>query len=133
MRRTIVDFAVRTTADLPLNTLAAELERALSCSFRDGRYHGVPALVADVIGLEVALLHWGGVGGRPIFRLDGEVQDPRFVDVPPGETLEIDALDISPYLADVLTIRTGHDWYVPTDVDRAAEQEHAKLIDEAFE
>jgi hypothetical protein len=136
-----VGFAVRTDADrtpdapskpfVSSEDVASVLEPALNCTFRDGDFRRLPALVSEVLGVTVSLSAWRGIGGKTIFRLHGDVLEDRFDAA--AEALEITRVDISQYVVDLLNTRTPFRWYVPSEADLAAENEHAKAIDRAYD
>ncbi|MGW1994965.1 hypothetical protein [Embleya sp. NPDC001921] len=130
--RMIVGFAVRCDyGRSSYEEVAVEVSKALGCEFQEGVRHRSFALMAEVLGVTLALSPWRGMGGKRTLRLDGEVTETGFVEHP--GPFDFTAVDISTFLADLLNIRTGRAWYVPTPADYAAESAHALAIDAARE
>jgi hypothetical protein len=132
IRRTRIDFSIRTDDTVSREELADSLALALGCSFAKGRFRKMPALVAESLGVSISLTPWSGIGGKKIFRLYGDVLEPGFVAETETETVEIERTDISAYMVDLLNIRTPCRWYVPTLADLDAENEHARAVDRAM-
>ncbi len=40
----------------------------------------MPALVAELLGMKVSLFEWRGRAGAPTFRLQGRIDDARFLE-----------------------------------------------------
>ncbi|WP_406631923.1 hypothetical protein [Amycolatopsis sp. WGS_07] len=111
--------------------VAARVGRALGCAFARGEFARWPAQVADVFGLRISLQGVGGIGGKNVAKLVGEVNEDGFLYAPDGsDDVDYERADISDYVVDLLTIRTGLRWYRPTDADYAAEHEAARGLDD---
>lgn len=132
IRRTETDFAIRTDDAAVLEEIAGTLALALGCSFTKGKFRKMPALVAESLGVTISLTPWRGVGNKKIFRLHGDVLEPGFVAETVTEPVEIERIDISAYMVDLLNIRTPYRWYIPTLADLDAENEHAIAVDRAL-
>ncbi|GAB3895030.1 hypothetical protein GCM10029964_074330 [Kibdelosporangium lantanae] len=69
----------------------------------------------------------GGVGGKNVAKLVGEVSEHAFRYAPDGsDDVDHERVDISAYVVDLLTVRTGLRWYRPTGADYAAERKAAR-------
>jgi hypothetical protein len=137
MKRQKIHFSVRVDTDETLETVkaleqvAAGVGRALNCTFAEGEFQRWYAQVADVFGLKLSVAGVAGVGGKSVAKLVGEVAEKGFLFAPDGsDDVEYDRVDISAYLVDLLTIRTGLRWYRPTDDDLAAERKAAAGFDD---
>ena len=108
-----------------LQRVAAHVGEALGCTFAEGEYQRWYAQVANILGLRLALAGVAGAGGKPVAKLVGAVDEKG-----PAAQGEPDHVDISAYVADLLTIRTGLQWYQPTPEDRAAEGAAAARFDD---
>ncbi|MEV0116903.1 hypothetical protein AB0H77_27290 [Streptomyces sp. NPDC050844] len=129
-KRQKVYFSVRVdteeTPEKPVKALEQVAERvgqALNCTFAEGEFQRWYAQVADVFGLKLSVAGVGGIGGKSVAKLVGEVAEKGFRYAPDGsDQVEYDRVDISAYMVDLLTIRTGLEWYQPTPEDLAAER-----------
>jgi hypothetical protein len=114
-----------------LEQVAAGVGQALNCAFVRGEFQRRYAQVADVFGLKISLVRVGGIGGKKVAKLVASVAEKGFRYAPDGSGLaEIERVDISAYMADLLTIRTGLQWYQPTPEDYAAERAAAAGFDD---
>ncbi|MBC6447104.1 hypothetical protein [Actinokineospora xionganensis] len=114
-----------------LEQVAARVGQALNCTFARGEYQRWYAQVADVFGLRISLAGVSGIGGKAVAKLVGNVGEDGFLyDSDGGDQVEYDRVDISAYLVDLLTIRTGLQWYIPTPEDRTAEGKAASRFDD---
>lgn len=95
--------------------------QALNCTFAEGEYQRWYAQVASVFGLKLSLVGRSGVGGKDVAMLVSSIDEPRLEQVPDGSRIDYESVDVSSYIADLLTVRTGLRWYLPTAEDRAAE------------
>jgi hypothetical protein len=121
MKRQKIHFSVRLDTEESLERVATRIGQALNCTFVEGEFQGWYAQVAHVLGLKISV---SGVdlGGKKVARLVGAVAEEGFLYAPDGsDDVEYDRVDISAYVVDLLTIRTGLQWYRPTREDRAAE------------
>jgi hypothetical protein len=139
MKRQKVFFSVRVDTDGALATVdaleqvAARVGQALGCTFAEGEFQRWYAQVAEVFGLKVSVAGVAGVGGKNVAKVVGSVAEKGFRYAPDGSGLaEIDRVDISGYLVDLLTIRTGLPWYQPTAEDLAAERTAAARFDDVL-
>jgi hypothetical protein len=131
MRRQKISFSARVDTDEELEQVAARVGRALNCTFAEGEFQRWYAQVANVFGLEISVSGVGGIDGKKVAKLCGEVAEEGFLYAPDGsDDVEYDRVDISAYVADLLTIRTGLQWYRPTPEDYAAERAAARGFDD---
>jgi hypothetical protein len=131
VRRQKIRFSARLDTDEDMPQIAARLGQALGCAFTRGEFARWPAQVADVFGLRISVMGVGGIGGKNVAKLVGEVGERGFLYAPDGsDDVEYERVDISDYVVDLLTIRTGLPWYRPTDADYAAEREAARGLDD---
>ena len=123
------DTAVDTTE--ALEQVAALVGSALNCTFAEGEYQRWYAQVALVFGLKLSLAGRSGIGGKQVAKLVSNIAEPGLKLAPDGSgPIEQDRVDISAYIADLLTVRTGLQWYLPTAEDRRAEAKAAFQFDE---
>ncbi|WP_433328245.1 hypothetical protein [Spirillospora sp. CA-294931] len=84
-----------------------------------------------MFGLKVSLVGRAGVGGKNVAKLVTNVAERKLISAPDGSgRVERDRVDISPYIVDLLTMRTSLQWYQPTAEDRAAEGKAAARFDD---
>lgn len=121
---------IRADTSENLEQVATLVGQALNCTFAEGEYERWYAQVATVFGLEMALVGRSGVGGKDVAKLVAAVDEPGLIHAPDGSVIERDRLDISAYVADLLTVRTGLQWYLPTAEDRLAESKAAFAFDD---
>ncbi|CAM3575934.1 hypothetical protein KIPE111705_14940 [Kibdelosporangium persicum] len=130
MRRQVICLDVRVDTGETQEQVATRVGRALNCTFTEveqpkNRYPHV----ATVFGLRLRLIGALGIGRKEVCKLVGHVTDEGFRT--PGKGLsEHDQVDISAYVVDLLTMRTGLRWYQPTAEDRAAENKWAAAYDD---
>lgn len=114
-----------------LGCVAARVGQSLNCTFVEGEFQRWYAQVAYVLGLKLSVVGVAGIGGKDVAKLVGSVTEKGFRYATDGSGLaEIDRVDISDYMVDLLTIRTGLQWYRPTPEDRAAERAAAGRFDD---
>lgn len=131
MKRQKIRFSARVDTDEELEQVAARVGEALDCTFGRGEFQRWYAQVADVFGLRISISGVSGIGGKKVAKLVGEVAEEGFLYAPDGsDDVEYDRVDISAYVVDLLTIRTGLPWYRPTPEDYAAERKAARGLDD---
>ncbi|MEV8440693.1 hypothetical protein AB0425_25200 [Actinosynnema sp. NPDC051121] len=131
MKRHEIHLDIRSDTDEELEQVAERVGSALNCTFAEGEFQRWYALVANVFGLELVLVGAHGVGGKKVAKLMGEVAEEDFLYAPDGsDQVEYDRVDISLYVVDLLTIRTGLQWYRPSAEDYAAEREARSGFDD---
>lgn len=124
MKRHEIHLDVRADTDEGLEQVAERVGQALNCAFAEGEFQDWYAQVANVFGLALVLVAANGVGGKKVAKLMGEVDEEDVLHSSDGsDQVEYDRVDISSYVVDLLTIRTGLRWYRPTAEDYAAERE----------
>jgi hypothetical protein len=129
MKRQEISFSARVDTDEELEQVAARVGQALNCPFVEGEFQRWYAQVADVLGLKISVSGVSGIGGKKVAKLYGEVAEEGFLYAPDGgDAVESDQVDISAYVVDLLTIRTGLQWYRPTPEDYAAERRAARVF-----
>src|ERR1043165_8677528 len=121
MNLALLHFAVRCNAVTPLTDMSDRVAAAVGCKLERATYHGFSAMRGKLLGMDVALFTWGGVNGTT-FRFQGDVEDISFLDFKDAHGLDVVAQDISPAVADALTVLTGFPWRIPTPEDIAAER-----------
>lgn len=135
MGRQVVFINVR--ADTKVDTteameqVAALVGQALNCTFAEGEYQRWYAQLAFVFGLKLSLAGRSGIGGKQVAKLVSNIDEPGLIHAPDGSgRIEHDRVDISAYIADLLTVRTGLQWYLPTAEDRLAEGKASAAFDD---
>jgi hypothetical protein len=114
-KRTFLTFSLRIDATEPLQTVKARVEAALSCNLQGGGFAGVPAFVGEVLGMQIGLLLWRGIGGAYVYQLHG---------CPDRETLhnvEWDEIRIDRAVIDLLRHKGAGEWRQPTSEEHRAE------------
>ena len=132
MPRNLIRFDVRVVTSSAIEEVAAQVAAALGCTFVEGRVQQVPSMVAELFGLSISIQPWRGLGERPILRVRGQILDPRWVEGADWEEWQSHSTDISAYVADLLSLRTSFDWYLPSDEERSAERAFGARLDEAY-
>nr|CEL16526.1 hypothetical protein [Kibdelosporangium sp. MJ126-NF4] len=131
MKRQEVYIDVRTDTSETMEHMAAHVGQALDCTFTRGEFQRRRAQVAYALGLKLSLVRVRGTGRKKVAKLVGDVAEDGFLYAPDGsDQVEYDRVDISAYIVDLLTIRTGLHWYRPTTEDYAAEQKEAGAYDD---
>jgi hypothetical protein len=131
MKRQKISFSARVDTDEELEQVATRVGQALNCTFAEGEFQRWYAQVADVFGLKISVSGVWGIGGKKVAKLYGEVAEKGFLYAPDGsDDVESDRVDISAYVVDLLTIRTGLQWYRPTPDDYDAERTAARGFDD---
>ncbi len=131
MKRQEIYFDIRVDTGEALEHVAARVGQALGCAFAEGEFQRWYAQVAYVFGLKLSVVGVAGIGGKEVAKLVGDVAEEGFLYAPDGsDMVEYDRVGISDYVVDLLTIRTGLQWYRPTPEDRAAEREAARGFDD---
>src|SRR5262245_16428505 len=121
MRRSVLVFSIRIAGEpSAVESLRVLVEEALGCTFTTGTFHSIPALVADLLGMQVGLFGWRGLHDQGVIRLEGQPGESRMLDHSGDTSLEIQFTDISQAIADLLEVRAAGHWYLPDSADRAA-------------
>jgi hypothetical protein len=131
MKRQKIHFTARVDTDEELEWVAARVGQALNCTFAEGEFQRWYAQVAYVFGLKISV-SGVDIGSKKVARLTGGVAEEGFLYAPDGsDDVEYDRVDISAYVVDLLTIRTGLQWYRrPTPEDHAAERRAIDAFDD---
>ncbi|MFC0111704.1 hypothetical protein [Kibdelosporangium aridum] len=129
-KRQVIHLDVRADTDETLEQVATRVGQALNCTFAEVEQpkNWYPH-VAEVFGLKLRLIGVVGIDRKKVAKLVGYVSDRGFYVSGKGLS-EHDQVDISAYIADLLTMRTGLQWYRPTAEDRAAEGRWASAYDD---
>lgn len=131
MKRQKIRFSARVDTDEELEQVATRVGQALNCTFAEGEFQRWYAQVANVFGLKISVSGVWGIGGKKVAKLIGEVAEKGFLYAPDGsDDVEDELADISAYVVDLLTIRTGLQWYRPTPDDYDAERTAARGFDD---
>lgn len=130
MGRQVIGLDVRADTSEHLEQLAERVGQALSCTFAEGEHQRWYAQVASVFGLKLYLVGRSGIGGKEVAKLISNIGEPGLKRASDGSRIELDEVDISAYIADLLTVRTGLQWYLPTAEDRLAESKAAFAFDD---
>jgi hypothetical protein len=132
MKRKALRFSVRSDAVVPLDEMRARVETAMGCSFREGDFHKVPALVTELLGMTISLFEWRGLAGARTYRLQGRTGDARFLEAPGGQVAELEGIDIGQAVIDLLAVRDAGDWRIPSREEIEAELDHGDAIERRF-
>lgn len=131
MKRQKIYLDIRTDTDETLEQVATRVGQALNCTFARGEFQRWYAEVAYVFGLKISVAGVSGIDRKKVAKLVASVAEKGFRHAPDGSgPVEYERVDISAYMADLLTIRTGLQWYQPTPEDRAAEGKAADRFDD---
>jgi hypothetical protein len=132
MPRHLIRFDVRVATSAPLEDVVTRVSAALGCTFHEGRVEQVPSMVAEVLGLSISIQPWRGMADSPIFRVRSHILDPRWVEGIDPEEPQFHSTDISAYVADLLSLTTAFEWYMPSEEDREAEREFGARLDDTY-
>ncbi|XVQ15107.1 hypothetical protein ACQP1W_22025 [Spirillospora sp. CA-255316] len=131
MKRQVLYLSVRADTDETLEQVATRVGHALGCTFAEGEHERWYAQVAYVFGLKLSLMGRTGIGGKNVAKLVSNVAEHGLIYAQDGSgRVERDRVDISSYIVDLLTTRTGLRWYQPTAEDRVAEGRAAARFDD---
>jgi hypothetical protein len=119
-------FSLRCDAEGSLDEARESVYRVLGCSFKPGgdRYN-MFLFEAELLGMEILLGEWRGLGGKRTLQLHGFVSVPP--DAPPDARLE--DVDISLPIRDLLVSRGAGRWRVPSEDELMAEATYASTRD----
>lgn len=133
MRRHVLVFSIRTAGEpAAVGELRERVEIALGCGFLEGSFNRTPALVTEILGMQVGLFGWRGRGGTGVIRLDGQLGESRLFDYAGDDVPEIDFIDIGRAVIDLLKVRGAGDWYVPDALDLQAEEAYGAQVERSF-
>lgn len=132
MKRRVLRFSVRSDAAMPLDEIRDRLEAAIGCSFREGHFHKVPALVTELLGMTISLFEWRGLAGARTFRLQGRTGDAQFLEAPGGQVAELEGIDIGQAVIDLLAVRGAGEWRIPSREEIEAELDHGDAVEQRF-
>jgi hypothetical protein len=130
MKRQVIYLDVRADTKEADEQIATLVGQALNCTFAEIEQpkNHYPQ-VAYVFGLKLRLIGVQGIDRKYAVKLVGYVDEDGFRT--PGKGLsQHDQVDISAYIVDLLTMRTGLQWYQPTAEDRAAENKSSSAYDD---
>jgi len=108
-------FDVRAATGEDLGRTAARIERALNLTFTEREWDDRPAYWGDGLGFGLRLTAAGG----------GEVQLVAYTKIDVSSPFT--EVDISPYVAGLMTTLTRLDWYAPSAEQIADEREASRL------
>ena len=131
MKRQKIGLDIRADTNDGLEQVASRVGQALNCTFARGEFQRWYAQVAHVLGLKLSVVGVTGIGGKDVAKLFGNVAEEGFRYAPDGsDWTEYDRVDISAYMVDLLTMRTGLQWYRPTPEDYVVERRAARGFDD---
>lgn len=133
MKRTVLEFSVRSRDTRTLDEVSDFVGRALGCNFHDGDFRKIPARIAVLLGIKIGMYKWRGMDHESIFRLHTDIENDRFFSAPEGQNLEIEIIDISRAIIDLLDVYDVGEWYVPSEADVAAEVEYSYEVEQQFQ
>jgi len=97
-----------------MQAMAAKVGAALGCTLIAGSFARTPAMTARMLGMEIGLLLWRGLGGAHVFELHG-APDRRGIKAEDWREIAIDAAVI-----DLLRRHGAGEWRVPSVEERIA-------------
>jgi hypothetical protein len=115
MDRTALHFCVYRYSTMPAERMAAKVGDALGCTFTAGRLFKSDAFIAHFLGLNVHLYDAVGLGNRNVFVLASMLAEDRFLDGPGAERVDLAVQEISVAVSDLLNVRLGGGWHLPTE------------------
>jgi hypothetical protein len=107
-------FSLRLDAAEPMQVVAAKVGAALGCALTPGNFARTPAMIARLLGIEIGLLLWRGLGGAHVFELHG-VPDRRSTNAEDWREIAIDEAVI-----DLLRRHGAGEWRVPSVEEKIA-------------
>jgi hypothetical protein len=114
--RTVLTFSLRLDATEPFETVQARVETGLGCKLRSGSFARVPAVVGEVLGMQIGLFLWRGIGGVHVYQLHGGPDRDVGYD---WQEIRIDRAII-----DLLRDKGAGEWRQPTSEEHRAEAEY---------
>jgi hypothetical protein len=133
MKRKVIEFSLRHYSETSLDVMAHRVGLAMGVSFHESDEEDMPGVVTELLGTNVALYDTRGLDNAVVFILTSWVTDMRFLDAPQGQDVELDGIDISEAVSDLLAVRGGDEWHPPTEAEVAAELAHATRRRKRFE
>ena len=126
MRHTL-RFSVRRDAlDVTLDQMRESVQAALGCTLTaGGERYDMFLFEGYVLGMEILLGEWRGIGGVRTFQLHGRTPAASHVDAVESQTIDIDSVVI-----DVLRVRDAGMWRVPSDEELLAESAYSPETDQ---
>lgn len=112
---TVMTFSLRRDANRSAEQIRELVEKALGCRLQRGTMIGLPALVGEVLGVQVGLIRWRSVGGAYVYQLHGI---PHKDALQTGKWREI-AIDQA--IIDLLKRHGAEGWRVPSPEELKAE------------
>ncbi|MBJ7597143.1 MAG: hypothetical protein DLM67_14050 [Candidatus Nephthysia bennettiae] len=132
-KRKVVEFSLRHYSEIPLEVMANRVGQAIGVTFHESDEEDMPGVVTEVFGTNVALYDTRGLNNRVVFILTSWVTDMRFLDGPGGQGVELEGIDISEAVSDLLAVRRVGEWHPPAEAEVAAELAHATRRRKRFE
>jgi hypothetical protein len=126
IHRQVFKFSVRCYSDENLTKVEAltavgeTIGAVLGTTFRPGTYLDVDGLVGNFLGLKVGLHDWAGLKG-PVIILTSHSENANYLKVGPGDQVDIQMVDISQAIADLLEVELGGGWHPPSPEELQAE------------
>jgi hypothetical protein len=126
MRHTLRFSLRRDALDLTLDQVRESVQTALGCTLTaGGERYDMFLFEGYVLGMEVLLGEWRGIGGVRTFQLHGRTPASSHADASEWRTIDIDSVVI-----DVLRARDAGVWRVPSDEELLAESAYTPGSDE---
>jgi hypothetical protein len=126
------DIVVRLVRDGPAAAWD-KIKEQLS-NLKDMMICGITDFVVDMVvkkamlGMQVLFSQWRGLAGKPTFQLHGVVDDPRFLQGEVGP----DAININQAVIDLLAVRDGGEWRIPSQAEIEAEIAYGEEVARSF-
>jgi hypothetical protein len=125
VKRMVIEFSLRHYSEISLDVMADRVGKAIGVTFHESDVEDMPGVVTELLGSDVALYDTRGLGNAVVFILTSWVTDPSLLDSSEGQTIELDGIDISAAVSDLLAVRGVGEWHPPTEAEITAELEHA--------
>jgi hypothetical protein len=132
MKRTILGFSLRSDAGIPVDEMRACVEQTLGCTLAAGDYHGVSALLGELLGMRILLLPWRGLNWAEVYQLHGMVDDPRYLEAPNGAKVAVTEINLNDAIIDLFAVRKQIEWRAPSFAEVEAEANYADEVDREF-
>lgn len=130
--RVVFRFSIRTEMTIPFGRMKQHVQAALGCSFQEGEFlGGLPAHVADLLGMRVYLRRTSGIDDARMFALHGGPEGGKFLDAPDGETVSLTSQHIDQGVIDLLEVHGAGKWHIPSEAEYEAERKpESRYLDE---
>jgi hypothetical protein len=117
-RKKVLGFSIRSAGVGSVAATRAAVEQALACHFEPTTHGGIPMWSTNLLGMRVLFALGSTPDPREAFELHGIVYDLRF-EKQDDEAVELEEIDISVAVADLLELNGAGQWWVASQSEAA--------------